>query len=395
MEQPKSTPRSERLHLTLLGRCNSGKSTLINSLTGQHSAIVSDIAGTTTDPVSKSIELPSVGAAVIIDTAGIDDCSPLAEERMAATRRALDTTDIALILFGSADTQIEEPWLEELRRRKITIIGVLSQCDRHADHAATAKAIESRTGLKIVCTSGTTGRGIDELLVTIASIWQTEERLLTEGLCRAGDRVLLVMPQDGSAPKGRLIMPQVQTLRELLDRGCTATCCTPDTMELALRSMNKPPQLIITDSQVFGFVADRKPKASRLTSFSVLQARYKGDIESFVEGAHRLLGLHPTARILIAEACTHRPQNEDIGRVKLPHLLHKRLGERLHIDIVGGADFPTDLSSYDLIIHCGACMFTRRHVMSRLAAAQQAGVPITNYGIAIAALTGILDKVDY
>ena len=395
MEQRVTTPRSERLHIALIGRCNSGKSTLVNALTGQRSAIVSEVAGTTTDPILKNIELPNVGAAVIIDTAGIDDCSTLASERIAATRRALDTTDIALLLFASEDTSIEQEWLDELRRRKIEVVAVLSQCDRLAGPTTLLDTIRAKTGLTALCTSGVTGEGVDLLISAIAAARQSEERLLTEGLCEAGDSVLLVMPQDSSAPKGRLIMPQVQTLRELLDRGCTAICCTPDNMERAIGSLNAAPHLIITDSQVFDAAAQLKPEGSLLTSFSVLQARHKGDIESFVAGARHLLGLPSTARILIAEACTHKPQNEDIGRVKLPRLLRRRLGDELRIDTVGGADFPEDLSNYDIVIHCGACMFTRRHVMSRLAAAQAANVPMTNYGIAIAALTGILDKINY
>ena len=203
------------------------------------------------------------------------------------------------------------------------------------------------------------------------------------------------MPQDEQAPKGRLIKPQVQTLRELLDRGCNAMCCTAEGMESALAALATPPQLIITDSQVFDKVYQLKPNSSTLTSFSVLFARYKGDISLFAEGAKRLLSLPPTARILIAEACTHTPQHEDIGRVKLPRMLRRKLGEEITIDIVGGADFPNDLSPYDLVIHCGACMFNRQHVMSRVRRAQEQNIPITNYGIAIAALTGILSRIKY
>ena len=203
------------------------------------------------------------------------------------------------------------------------------------------------------------------------------------------------MPQDEQAPKGRLIKPQVQTLRELLDRGCNAMCCTAEGMESALAALAAPPQLIITDSQVFDKVYQLKPESSTLTSFSVLFARYKGDISLFAEGAKRLLSLPPTARILIAEACTHTPQHEDIGRVKLPRMLRRKLGEEITIDIVGGADFPDDLTPYDLVIHCGACMFNRCHVMSRVRRAQEQNIPITNYGIAIAALTGILNRIKY
>ena len=220
-----------------------------------------------------------------------------------------------------------------------------------------------------------------------------DERLITEGFCKAGDTVLLVMPQDKAAPKGRLIQPQVQTIRELLDRGCMPLCCTPDRMAEALATLASPPQLIITDSQAFEDVYRLKPEASVLTSFSILFARYKGDIALFTEGVKALRNITESSRILIAEACTHMPQNEDIGRVKLPRILRKRFGEGLHIDIVGGADYPEDLTPYDLVIHCGACMFNRKHVLSRVERARKQGVAITNYGVILAALTGILDRV--
>jgi [FeFe] hydrogenase H-cluster maturation GTPase HydF len=258
-----------------------------------------------------------------------------------------------------------------------------------------ANEIEAQSGLKPICISAHTGEGLEELRAAIIKFASSEERLLTEGFCNAGDTVLLVMPQDEQAPKGRLIKPQVQTLRELLDRGCNAMCCTAEGMESALAALAAPPQLIITDSQAFDKVYQLKPESSTLTSFSVLFARYKGDISLFAEGAKRLLSLPPTARILIAEACTHTPQHEDIGRVKLPRMLRRKLGEEITIDIVGGADFPDDLTPYDLVIHCGACMFNRQHVMSRVRRAQEQNIPITNYGIAIAALTGILGKIKY
>jgi [FeFe] hydrogenase H-cluster maturation GTPase HydF len=256
-----------------------------------------------------------------------------------------------------------------------------------------ANEIEAQSGLKPICISAHTGEGLEELRAAIIKFAGSEERLLTEGFCKAGDTVLLVMPQDEQAPKGRLIKPQIQTLRELLDRGCNAICCTAEGMESALAALAAPPQLIITDSQVFDKAYQLKPESSTLTSFSVLFARYKGDISHFAEGAKQLLSLPPTARILIAEACTHTPQHEDIGRVKLPRILRKRFGEELNIDIVGGADYPEDLTPYDLVIHCGACMFNRRHVLSRIERARQQGVAITNYGVILAALTGILSRV--
>lgn len=390
-----STPHSERTNIAIFGRCNSGKSSLVNALTGQDVAIVSDEVGTTTDPVVKAMEITGVGACVIIDTAGIDDDSALGRERVARSRKMLERTDIAVLLFTEDEPTVEIEWLNDIRRQNVAVIAVLSQCDRIAEPEAVAANIEKQCGLKPICISSLTGEGLEELRAALLRLTSQQEQLLTEGFCEAGDTVLLVMPQDEQAPKGRLIKPQVQIIRELLDRGCNALCCTADGMESALKALADAPQLIITDSQVFNRVYQLKPEASALTSFSVLFARYKGDIDLFVEGADKLLSLSPTAHILIAEACTHTPQHEDIGRVKLPRLLRRKLGEELKIDIVGGADFPEDLSLYDLVIHCGACMFNRRHVMSRVGRAIEQDVAITNYGIAIAALTGILDRVKY
>ena len=390
-----STPHSERLNIALYGRCNSGKSSLINALTGQEVAIVSEQAGTTTDPVTKAMEITGVGACIIIDTAGIDDRSTLGLERTAKTRKMLERTDIALLLFTDIEPSVEIEWLEELRRRGTKVIAVLSQCDRYPQPEILANKIEQQTALNPLCVSAHTGEGLDELREAISLHATKQEQLLTEGFCQAGDTVLLVMPQDEQAPKGRLIKPQVQTLRELLDRGCNALCCTAEGMESALAALATPPKLIITDSQVFDKVYSLKPESSTLTSFSVLFARYKGDIDLFVEGAKKLLSLTSSARILIAEACTHTPQHEDIGRVKLPRMLRRRIGEGVKIDIVGGGDFPEDLTPYDLVIHCGGCMFNRRHLLSRIMRAAELGVPITNYGIAIAAMMGILERVKY
>ena len=390
-----STPHSERTNIAIFGRCNSGKSSLVNALTGQDVAIVSDKVGTTTDPVVKAMEITGVGACVIIDTAGIDDDSALGRERVARSRKILERTDIAVLLFTEDEPTVEIEWLKDIRRQNIAVVAVLSQCDRIAELDVVVANIEKLCGLKPICISSLTGEGLEELRAALLRLTSQQEQLLTEGFCEAGDTVLLVMPQDEQAPKGRLIKPQVQTIRELLDRGCNALCCTADGMESALKALAEAPRLIITDSQVFDRVYQLKPEASALTSFSVLFARYKGDIDLFVEGADKLLSLSPTAHILIAEACTHTPQHEDIGRVKLPRLLRRKLGEELKINIVGGADFPADLTPYDLVIHCGACMFNRRHVMSRVGRAIEQGVAITNYGIAIAALTGILDRVKY
>ena len=418
MKQVATTPTSDRMHIAFYGRCNSGKSSLINALTGQEVAIVSDIAGTTTDLVSKSIELPEIGATILIDTPGLDDNTALGGQRTSQTLKAIDKTDIAVVLFSNEDTSVEEAFIGQLKTREIPVVGVVSKCDTMQNEASFIAKVNDIIGSEPIALSATTKEGIDSLLSQLATFAQQETRLISDGLCASGDTVVLVMPQDAQAPKGRLIKPQVEVLRELLDRGCNAFCCTPDNLKSALNNLTTPPQLIITDSQVFASVnavveeyrhntntssnsnRGSTPKGGGgefpfLTSFSILFARYKGDIDLFIEGGKKLLSLPPTSRVLIAEACSHIPQNEDIGRVKLPRMLRNRIGEKLHIDIVGGNDFPTDLSQYDLVIHCGACMFNRRHVMSRVAQAKAQHIPITNYGIALATLSGIIDKVAY
>ena len=387
------TASSERVHIAIFGRCNAGKSTLMNALTGQQTAIVSAEPGTTTDPVRKAIEINGLGAALLIDTPGLDDNTLLGAERVARSAKILDQTDIALVLCTEGSLDVELQILEECRIREIPTIVILSQADRVTNRESLAADIARTTDKKVITLSALSGEGMEQLYEAIVSLRSEEQRLITEGFCKAGDKVLLVMPQDKSAPKGRLIQPQVQTIRELLDRGCVPICCTPDTMSEALKALSHAPELIITDSQAFDAVYNLKPAESTLTSFSILFARYKGDIALFIEGVKALKSITPTSRILIAEACTHTPQNEDIGRVKLPRLLRKRFGEELQIDIVGGADYPEDLTPYDLVIHCGACMFNRRHVLSRVERARRQGVAITNYGVILAALSGILERV--
>lgn len=371
-----SVATSERVHIAIFGNCNSGKSSLLNALVGQSVAVVSDVAGTTTDSVQKAVELPGVGAAVIIDTPGIDDSSTLGALRTAQSYKVLPKTDIAIVILPVA-----ESFLSTLSSLEIPTIKVISKCD--------LSPAQTPTDSSVIAISATTGEGLDTLRQQIARNIESTERLITEGLCNAGDTVLLVMPQDGSAPKGRLIKPQVETIRELLDRGCTALCCQPAQLAEALHSLATPPKAIITDSSAFAVVKPLVPQGTTLTSFSILFARYKGDLEIFTAGAERLLSLPPNANILIAEACSHTPQSEDIGRVKLPRLLRKKLGEGISITNVNGSEFPEDLTPYDLVIHCGACMFNRKYVLSRIAAAKAQGVAITNYGLAMAQLTGV------
>ena len=387
--------RSNRYHIAIFGRRNAGKSSLLNALAGQQVSIVSDVAGTTTDVVWKNIELPGVGAAVIGDTAGYDDSGVLGDMRVGRTRDVVARIDLALVVLQGApgDISYEKEWQRAFSAADIPVIYVLGKSDEGVALQQWSEAL----GCGVLPVSAHTGEGIPELLARIAEYYKKDDNLddITHSLVKAGDVVLLVMPQDAQAPQGRLIMPQVQTLRNLLDKHCMPVCCALEELPLLLGALKNPPSLVITDSQVFSQVEEQLPPQTRLTSFSVLMARHKGDIDTFRAGAAALLALPGNARVLIAEACSHIPQNEDIGRVKLPRLLRKRFGEGLAIEIVSGNDFPADLSPYDLVIHCGACMFTRRHVLSRLRQAKAQGVPITNYGIAIAALTGVLPKVVY
>lgn len=396
------TPRSERVHIAFFGRRNSGKSSLINVFAGHEVALVSDVAGTTTDPVYKSMEIHGIGPCVLIDTAGYDDEGSLGERRVEMTRRVLKETDAAVLLISS-DTEPEDDlapereWAAAMKQTGTPVLCVLSRADLHRDNDPLATAVKEKLGLEPQAVS-VTDEGITERLRLLLLRLLPEALLsstIASHLVSPGDTVLLVMPQDIQAPKGRLILPQVQTIRDLLDGSCVVISVTADRLDDALSALKEPPALIITDSQVFPQVYQKKPAESALTSFSVLMAAYKGDINAFVAGADAIDRLNENSRVLIAEACTHAPLEEDIGRVKIPNMLAKRFGAGLRVDMVSGKDFPSDLSQYDLIIHCGACMFNRRYVLSRIAAAQAAGVPITNYGVVIAKITGIIDKVTY
>ena len=430
------TPRAGRLHIGIYGRRNAGKSSLINALTGQDIALVSDAPGTTTDPIYKSMELHPVGPVVFIDTAGFDDEGALGRLRVERTEGVVDKTDVGIIVIDSEVLEKAAPaaavlaeeklWAEKLAEKNVPLIFVLNKCDEtqvpgEDNSPATAEAADA--GLQDhdrdeVATADAAAAAIAELagkwpVIKVSALHKTgieelrkaieqsvpedflREKILGD-MVEEGGLVLLVMPQDIQAPKGRLILPQVQTLRELLDRKCTAVATTADGFERALSALNRTPDLIITDSQCFGQVYEKKPAESALTSFSVLFAAYKGDIDKFVSGASLLDDMTENSRVLIAEACTHVPLSEDIGREKIPNLLRKRFGKGIEVVNVCGNDFPSaeELKGFDLVIHCGACMFNRKHVMSRIAAAEAAGVPITNYGVVLAKLTGILDKIE-
>lgn len=400
---PKSTlndtPRANRLHIAIFGRRNAGKSSLINAITGHSTALVSPAAGTTTDPVYKSMEIHPLGPCVLIDTAGFDDVGELGKLRVEKTRQVLAAADVGIVVFapdGGGDWAEEAEWIAALQGRGVPVLAVVNKADLSGSAAKTAGEIGSHFGVPAVAASAQTGEGIGQVKEALVRLIPQDfaPDSIVGHLVEAGDSVLLVMPQDIQAPKGRLILPQVQTIRDLLDHHCVVTCVTTAELPAALAALDAPPRLIITDSQAFAEVAAQKPEGTLLTSFSVLFARYKGDIDAFVRGAAALDALTEKSRVLIAEACTHAPLTEDIGRVKLPRLLRKRVGTGLTVDMVSGSDFPEDLSGYDLIIHCGACMFNRRYVLSRVEAAQRQGVPITNYGVALAKLTGVLDKIE-
>ena len=395
MSSLQDTPRAERLHIGLFGKRNSGKSALLNALTNQEVAVVSSVAGTTTDPVYKSMELHEIGPCVFIDTAGFDDEGKLGNLRIEQTLRAVERTDIALIVCTDSNIEQEIQWSNRLKDKKIPIIWILNKSDILENAEEEMLAIEQKTGQVPLLVSARLKQGIEPIRQSIQDKMpdESQQTSILGKLVKSGDIIMLVMPQDIQAPKGRLILPQVQTIRELLDRKCIVMSCTTDKLDETLRALANPPQLIITDSQVFKTVYEKKPEATKLTSFSVLFARYKGDIDYFIQGANTIEQLTESSKVLIAEACTHAPLKEDIGRVKIPRLLRTRIGSGLQIDIVSGTDFPQDLSGYDLIIHCGACMFNRKYVLNRVNSAREQHVPMTNYGVTIAYLTGILDKI--
>lgn len=393
------TPGSNRLHIGVFGKTNSGKSSFINAFTHQEVSIVADIAGTTTDPVYKPMEISPLGPCVIIDTAGFDDTSELGERRVEKTKLAAEKADIAVIVVSQPDNEWditeELKWYQFLKEKNTPVLFLVGKSDIDPHTEELISYIKEKTGKKALAISAETGAGIDAVREELARLVPENfgERKITGELVTEEDLVLLVMPQDIQAPKGRLILPQVQTLRELLDKKCLVMSVTTDKLVPALAALREPPKLIITDSQVFGYVYEHKPKESMLTSFSVLFAAYKGDLPYYVEGAKMLDSLTNESHVLIAECCSHAPLQEDIGRVKIPRMLKKRAGEGLTVDIVSGTDFPEDLSDYDLVIQCGACMFNRKYVLSRIDRAKKQQVPMTNYGVTIAHLTGILDKI--
>lgn len=422
------TPSSNRLHIGIFGKTNSGKSSFINAFTGQNVSIVADVAGTTTDPVYKPMEINPLGACVIIDTAGFDDETELGAAREEKTFLAAEKADIAIIVVAGSETpktiESELKWDKYFKEKKTPVLYVVNKTDQYPEESRLlADDIREATGNDVVLMScaqilsrcedskdkednenignKTKRAGLSDN-EQIKQIKAALTRMLPENygadfitgdLVSDGDLVLLVVPQDIQAPKGRLILPQVQTLRELLDKKCLVMSVTTDKLTDVLTRLTEPPKLIITDSQVFDYVYKNKPEESMLTSFSVLFAAYKGDLPYYMQGAKAIDKLTEDSKVLIAECCTHAPLAEDIGRVKIPNMLRKRVGQGLTIDLVSGTDFPEDPSGYDLIIQCGACMFNRKYVLARIDSAKAKNVPMTNYGVTIAHVTGILDKI--
>ena len=456
----------ERTHIGIFGKRNAGKSSIINMLTNQEVSIVSPLPGTTTDPVTKPIEINGIGACVFIDTAGYDDAGEIGAMRVTKTKQVLQRCDISLFVIPTTIIDNREElnkaaeWyklISERTARTIVVInefsensgsdcgsgdcyknsggnggekngsdceksgsgdcgensdsdcggvkrefenGKSSKCDINIDIKtenyikAVSETILKGTKAEIVIVNARKGEGKEELLSVLGHIKErTEEHKIVTHLVKPGDVVLLVMPQDIQAPAGRLILPQVQTIRELLDDKCIVVSCTTENFKRTLTALVTPPSLIVTDSQAFKEVYENKPTESRLTSFSVLFAQWKGDINTFIQGAQALSTLNDSSRILIAEACSHAPLAEDIGREKIPALIHKTISKNIKIEIVSGYDWPENLEAYDLIIHCGACMLSRQQVINRIKEAEKINKKITNYGVCIAYLNNILDKI--
>lgn len=386
------TPKGERLHIALFGRRNAGKSSIINAITGQDLAIVSDIKGTTTDPVYKAMELLPLGPVMIVDTPGLDDEGALGQERIKKAKTVLNKTDIALIiadgLTACEDMSFEKEILSLVEKKKIPHLVVLNKQDTFTEKEAEISALGD------ICVSAATGYHIHELKETISQIVPVDdEKLQIVGdLLNPGDFAVLVVPIDKAAPKGRLILPQQQTIRDILEADATAIVVKEYELKNTLANLSKKPKLVITDSQVFAKVSADTPDDILLTSFSILFARYKGDLKTLISGVRAVEGLKDGDRILMAEGCTHHRQCDDIGTVKIPRWLLAHTGKKLIFETSSGGGFPEDLSGYSLIVHCGGCTLGKKEMAFRLAQAKDQNIPIVNYGILIAYMQGILER---
>lgn len=384
------TPRANRLHIAFFGRTNSGKSTLLNNLAGQEISIVSDVAGTTTDPVYKAMELLPIGPVVLVDTAGFCDDSVLGKQRLEKTLEVVRKTDLAVLVVSSEQKEFEEErrYLDLLQEHKVKTVCVVN---RFGEGEKFAEPFELPTLFIDASDPAEMGK-FKKFLIQHADC-DFEIPSLTGHLVKPGDLVILVAPQDIQAPKGRLILPQVQTIRDLLDNDCRTVVLKPADLPPMLHLLKEPPALVITDSQVFKEVDGMLPKEIPLTSFSVILSENKGNIESFVEGAKAISSLKPGDRVLIMESCTHHALPDDIAREKLPRMLQKYVGGELQIELFSGQGFPHDMEGYKLILHCGGCMINRKNMLSKISEAEQFGVPMTNFGIAIAYMNGMLNRI--
>lgn len=388
------TPKSMRLHIGLFGRRNVGKSSLLNAVVGQDVAIVSPVAGTTTDPVEKPMELLPIGPVVFIDTAGVDDEGALGELRIAKTRKVFERTDLAVIITDSGWGEFETKIAEQLTALKIPYIAVFNKIDLHQPNDQTLATLRAKQ-IPVIEVSASTQENLTDLrqaLLDNAPADFIENPAIAADLVGPGETAILVVPIDKEAPKGRLILPQVQTIRDLLDGDACCMVVKERELRHALDTLKQPPKLVVTDSQAFLKVAADTPKEVQMTSFSILFARFKGDLTAQTLGAMAIDDLKAGDEVLIAEACSHHPIGEDIGRVKIPRWLTQYVGGKLNFTTLAGRDWPEDIRKYKLIIHCGACMWNRRQMLSRILECRKAGVPMTNYGLAIAYSLGIFQR---
>lgn len=391
-----STPKGLRLHFGLFGNRNAGKSSLANALTGQRISIVSDVAGTTTDPVEKACELAPIGPVVFIDTAGIDDTGELGQARVRRSLAVLDWVDVAIVVTSERTlSPSESTLLAKARELGTPAVLVLNKTDLRPVTDEERRAAQA-LGVSVVETNARTGEGVEALraaLVRLVSERTEPDRPLVGELAQAGDTVMLVTPIDTGAPKGRLILPQVQAVRELLDAGAKCLVVQENRVAEMLDELKRPPKFIMTDSQVVESVARQSPNTIPLTTFSIQMAYSKSDLEELAEGAAALARLKDGDRVLICETCSHHPQKDDIGRVKIPRWLREKTGKDLVIEVAVGKDFPEDLTPYAVLIQCGGCVVTRRHMLARLRTSKEQGVPMTNYGLTICYLQGVLERV--
>ena len=382
------TPMANRIHIGIFGRRNAGKSSIINAMTGQSLAIVSDVAGTTTDPVLKAMELLPLGPVVIIDTPGLDDVGELGLMRVQKAYQILNKTDIAVVVIdGSVGmTEQDEQILERIKAKNIPYVIVKNKSDLYE----AAEETEENT----ISVSAATGKNIYELKEMLGRLAPKEDtnRVIVRDILQQGDFVVLVVPIDSAAPKGRLILPQQQTIRDILEAGAVPVVTRDTELADTLKNLGRKPRLVITDSQVFGKVSKIVPADVELTSFSILMARFKGDLEANVKGARALETLKEGAKVLISEGCTHHRQCEDIGTVKMPRWIQEFTGKELEFQFTSGTEFPVDLSEYALIVHCGGCTLNEREMKYRLKCAEDQNIPMTNYGICIAYMNGILER---